>query len=65
MLMSGSQLVYKTDLQTFVGPTETGQVQDPLAVTRLDNRLYFYFVFFSVFVFLSLHLKSRGFFFVL
>ena len=51
MLMSGSQLVYKTDLQTFVGPTETGQVQDPLAVTRLDNRLYFYFVFFSVFVF--------------
>ena len=30
----------KTDLQALVRPTVTRLVQDPLAVTRFENRLY-------------------------
>ena len=44
-------LVNKTDFQALEGPTVTGPVQDPLAVTRLDNRLYIFErsqVFFTV-----------------
>ena len=39
-------LVNKTDFQpyTFVGPTVTRPVQDPLAVLRLDNQLFFFSV---------------------
>ena len=39
---SGIPLVNRIDLQalTFVGPTITRPVLDPLAVLRLDNRLY-------------------------
>ena len=37
----GNLLVNKTDYKpyAFVGPTVTGPVQDPLAVTHLNNRI--------------------------
>ena len=40
ILTSGKLIVNKTELQTLVGPTVTRLVQDPLAVLRLDNRLF-------------------------
>ena len=37
ILMSGNLLVNKTDSQALLGPTVTGLVQDPLAITRLKT----------------------------
>ena len=64
-LLQGNILVNKTDLpytstNTLAGPTVTRPVQEPLAVTHLENRLYMsaqlsqnFFYFFAVQGFLS------------
>ena len=56
-----SLLVNKTDLKlyTLVGLTVTGPVQDPLAVTHFENRLYIH-----KFITASCNLRHSVFFFI-